>query len=169
MRRAFVTAACAAVLATAGLTACGSDSGKGEGDGDSAAERAAEEKSNEELEKAADQNVCLADAEALDAPYADGFPEAFVFPPETTVYDVEDRGETGIIVTAISATPFQDILDFLNNDEVDAGFAITSGETEEHDAEANWKSGDQTGRWAIRESATCDGETTIQVLASATN
>jgi hypothetical protein len=36
---------------------------------------------------------------------------------------------------------------------------------EEHDAEANWKSGEQTGRWVIRESAQCPGETVIQVLA----
>lgn len=161
-----VAFACATVLATTGLTACGSDGAAGDsGEGDSAAERSAEKKSNEELEKAADQSTCLADAKAAATPYADDFPDDFVFPPQTTVFSVEDRGDTGVIVTAVSATPFSDILDFLNDDEVAAGFAITSGETEEHDAEANWKSDVQTGRWAIRESASCAGETVIQALA----
>jgi len=52
---------------------------------------------------------------------------------------------------------------------VDAGFRVTNGETEEHDAEANWTSGDQEGRWAIRESADCPGETVIQVFAAASS
>lgn len=156
MRRPLLAAACAAALLSA-VSACGS----GE-EGESESEHEAEQ----QLDKAADQNTCLADAEAVDKPYADGFPDAFVFPPRTTVYNVEDRGDTGVIVTAVSATPFEDILDFLNHDEVDAGFTITSGETEEHDAEANWRSDGQTGRWAIRESSACDGETVIQVLAS---
>ena len=62
--------------------------------------------------------------------------------------------------------PFKDILDYLNHDAVDAGFAVTEGETEEHDAEANWKSDQQVGRWAIRESGDCPGEAVIQVFAA---
>ena len=53
---------------------------------------------------------------------------------------MEHRGETGVIVTAVSSAPFQTILDYLNHDAVDNGFTITEGETEEHDAEANWRS-----------------------------
>jgi hypothetical protein len=161
LRRGLVALACALTLASAGLTACGDDTSSA-GSSKSEAEREREAG----LEKAADQNTCVADAVALDKPYADGFPDAFVFPPGTTVYDVEDRDETGVIVTAVTSTAFQDVLDFLNKEEVAAGFAITGGETEEHDAEANWKSDEQTGRWAIRESAQCPGETVIQVLAS---
>ena len=157
MRRGLLAATCAAALLGGALTSCGSDD-KGESD--------AERESEHQLDQAADQSTCLADAQAIDKPYADGFPDAFVFPAKTVVYNAEDRGDVGVIVTAVSATPFEDILDFLNHDEVDAGFAITSGETEEHDAEANWRTDAQTGRWAIRESATCDGETVIQVLAS---
>jgi hypothetical protein len=156
VRRPLVAAAWAAVLLGGALTSCGSDE-KGESESEHEAEH--------ELGKAADQSTCLADAKAVDKPYAEGFPDAFVFPPQTTVYNVEDRGDVGVIVTAVSATPFKDILDFLNHDEVDAGFAITEGETEEHDAEANWRTKGQTGRWAIRESASCEGETVIQVLA----
>lgn len=144
------------------LAACGGDSKAEEPSSESAREHAAEE----ELEAAADRSTCRADAEAVDAPYADGFPQAWVFPPDTTVYDVEDRDGTGVIVTGISSAPFADILDFLNHDAVDAGFTVTEGETEEHDAEANWRSGDQVGRWAIRESADCPGETVVQVFAA---
>jgi hypothetical protein len=162
VRRGLVALVCALTLASTGLTACGSDDDKSDESSKSEAEREREAG----LEKAADQNTCVADAVALDEPYAEGFPDAFVFPPATTVYDAEDRDETGVIVTAVTSTPFQDVLDFLNKDEVAAGFAITEGETEEHDAEANWESDDQTGRWAIRESAQCPGETVIQVLAS---
>lgn len=165
MRRGLVALVCALSLASAGLTACGSDDSSSDESSKSPAEREREAG----LDKAANQNTCVADAVALDEPYDAGFPDAFVFPPETVVYDVEDRDGTGVIVTAVTTTPFQEVLDFLNKDEVAAGFAITNGETEEHDAEANWKSGDQIGRWAIRESGQCPGETVIQVLAGATD
>ena len=49
------------------------------------------------------------------------------------------------------------------------GIAVTAekGETEAHDAEAEWKGNGFHGRWAIRESAKCSGETVIQVLSAA--
>jgi squalene cyclase len=154
--------AAALLLGLPALTACGGGSDAEE----SSSERAREQAAEQELETAADRSTCRADAEAVDAPYADGFPQAWVFPPDTTVYDVEDREGTGVIVTGISSAQFADILDFLNHDAVDAGFAVTEGETEEHDAEANWKAGDEVGRWAIRESADCPGETVVQVFAA---
>ena len=153
-------AALVAALALTGLSGCGSDGEKS----DTAAAAAGEHET--ETEVAADRTVCRADATPLAAPYGHGFPEAWVFPPQTTVYDVEDRGETGVIVTGVSSAPFKDILDYLNHDAVDAGFAVTEGETEEHDAEANWKSDQQVGRWAIRESGDCPGETVVQVFAA---
>ena len=156
----------ALLLGLAALTACGGDAGTHESSSESASEKAQEHESEQEMETAADRSVCQADAEPVDKPYADGFPDAWTFPPQTTVYDVEDREGTGVIVTGISSLPFRQILDYLNHDAVDAGFEITEGETEEHDAEANWASGDQQGRWAIRESADCPGETVIQVYAA---
>lgn len=114
---------------------------------------------------AADESTCKADAQAIDKPYAEGFPDAWEFPPETTVYNAQDAGKAGVVVTGVSSTPFPNVLGYLNNDAVDAGFKITEGETEDHDAEANWTSADGSGRWAIRESAQCPGETVIQVLA----
>ncbi|QWZ10068.1 hypothetical protein KRR39_10220 [Nocardioides panacis] len=82
------------------------------------------------------------------------------------VYKAEDRGAGGTIVSGVSSSSFKDILDFLNHDVVDAGFAIEKGETEDHDAEAEWQGNGFRGRWSIRESATCSGETVIQVLST---
>ncbi|GAA2141581.1 hypothetical protein GCM10009844_12140 [Nocardioides koreensis] len=162
MRRPAVALAGALLLLTSALAGCG-----GESEAESSSEKAREQAAEQELEAAADRSVCRADADPVDEPYGEGFPESWEFPADTTVYDVEHRGETGVIVTAVSSAPFLTILDFLNHEAVDNGFAITEGETEEHDAEANWRSDEQTGRWAIRESADCPGETVIQVFAAA--
>ena len=144
-----------ALLLSLALIACGDDAESEGKVGDA----------DKDFSVAPDQSTCRADADAIDQPYADTFPTQWVFPPDTTAFGVEDRGDAGTIVTAVSSASFQEILDFLNHDEVDAGFAITEGETEEHDAEANWTSDGYRGRWSIRESASCAGETVIQVLA----
>ncbi|NHA67809.1 hypothetical protein [Phycicoccus flavus] len=120
---------------------------------------------SEGIDSSADRTVCVGDATAL-SKTPDGFPADFPFPPGTVVYHGEDRGADGLVITGVTATPFQDVLAALNGPVQDAGFTVTSGETEEHDAEANWEKGDQRGRWAIRESADCPGETVVQVLAS---
>ncbi len=148
----------ATVVALAGLSACGSDD-------ESESEQEREQEFASQAAEAADQSVCSEEAEAIAAPY-DGFPTAWTFPEATTVYDVEDRGTTGVIVTAVSTTPFEDVLDFLNEDEAETDYEITGGETEDDDAEANWVSSEFSGRWAIRKSDTCPGETVIQVLAT---
>jgi hypothetical protein len=114
---------------------------------------------------AADLTTCRADATAAPRPYGDAFPTDWPFPDRTVVFDAEDRGADGTIVSAVSSAPFGDILDFLNHDVVDAGFRIEKGETEDRDAEAEWEGNGFRGRWAIRESAQCDGETVIQVLS----
>jgi len=158
--------ATAVLLGLGALTACGGADGAPGSASDSASEKSHEHESEQEVETAADQSVCRADADPVDRPYADGFPDVWRFPPQTTVYDVEDREGAGVIVTGVSSLPFQQILDYLNHDAVDAGFEVTEGETEEHDAEASWSTGDQQGRWAIRESADCPGETVVQVYAA---
>jgi len=118
------------------------------------------------LENAADRSTCAADAKAAPTPYGGQFPDGWPFPPGTVVYDVEDRGAQGTIVTAVSTSPFKAILAFLNHDVADRGFRVESGETEAHDAEAEWAGNGHRGRWAIRESGQCPGETVIQVLAA---
>lgn len=131
------------------------------GCGESAAQKAGEKS----LEKAADRSVCSAEASAIDS-VPKGFPEDFPFPDQTVVYDAEDRGEQGVILTGVSKLPFKDVLAALNGPAQDAGFKITEGETEDHDAEANWSGNGYRGRWAIRESGSCEGETVVQVLAA---
>jgi hypothetical protein len=154
------------------LSGCGAGSGAGSGDqgageksGERARESAAEKAGESGLGTAADRRTCRADAKPLARPYGRGFPERWQFPPRTTAFSYEDAGKAGVVVTAVTATPFRAVLDYLNHDAVASGFKITAGETEEHDAEANWTAGHHDGRWTIRESATCPGETVIQVLA----
>jgi hypothetical protein len=153
--------AAALLVLGSGLVGCDDDAG----DADSGKDRA-EAAEDHEMEGAADESTCRADAEEIDPPYGDSFPAAWTFPPDTTAYHVEELGSTGTVVTAVSEAPFDDVLDFLNQDAVDAGFEITEGETEEDDAEANWTSEEFRGRWTIRRSADCPGETVIQVLAA---
>ena len=154
----------AGLVLTGLLGGCGGGSGgRGDagdgGDGDSAAERASESS----LTHGADQTVCRADARPAAHAAAD-LPAGWSFPPATTAYDVEHRDGVGTIVTAVTTTAFDRVLDHLNHAE--RGVRITSGETEEDDAEASWTAAGLTGRWAIRRSATCTGETVIQVLST---
>jgi hypothetical protein len=153
----------AALAALAGavlvLGGCGNGSGSGTGSEEKT-------KAEQDFTQAADQSTCLADATAADKPWPDGFPADWPFPEQTIVYNVEDRGSSGTIATAVTARPFKDVLDYLNGDVADAGYKVESGETEEHDAEAEWEGNGYRGRWAIRESAACPGETVIQILSA---
>jgi hypothetical protein len=144
----------AAALMSTSLVACGGES------------KADKEKEKIGGGEAADLSTCKDDAKAAATPYGDGFPADWPFPPDTVVYNTEDRGADGTIVSGVSTSSFRDSLDFLNHDAVDSGFRIEKGETEAHDAEAEWKGNGFHGRWAIRESARCSGETLIQVLSA---
>jgi hypothetical protein len=146
------------LIAAAGLSACGGGADSGDPADNEPAEAAGTH--------AVDQTICRAEATAVPDASGAGFPAAWEFPPRTTVYDREDREGVGVILTAVSQTPFDQILDFLNEDMVAAGFKVTSGETEENDAEADWTSEDSSGRWTIRKSGTCPGETVLQVFAA---
>jgi hypothetical protein len=146
-------------------TAAASDPGASGESGESGEE--AEEKGGEELEGGADLTTCVADVTDPVTDLPAGIPGDWPWPPRTAVFAAEDRGEGGVVVSAVSASPFSDVLDFLNGDVAAAGYRVTSGETEELVAEADWSGGGFRGRWAIRESASCPGETTIQVLSTA--
>ena len=156
MQRTAVLAAVSLVSALF-LGGCGSDK-KSESEGEHEAE-------HETISQTATE-TCLADAKKVSS-FPDGFPQDFPFPGKTVVYDVEDRGKDGVIATGVTDLPFKQVLAALNGPAQDAGFKVTNGETEEHDAEANWKGNGFEGRWAIRESGTCSGETAVQVLARA--
>ena len=117
-----------------------------------------------EFSAAADTSTCLADAKAVDS-FPSGYPTDFPLPPHTVVYHVEDRGSDGIIATAVTSTDLKTVVQLLHDGGEQKGFKETSGETEDHDAEANWSGNGYTGRWAIRDSSTCPGEVVIQILA----
>jgi hypothetical protein len=117
------------------------------------------------LSAAADTSTCVKDATQV-ASTPSGYPTGFPLPPGTVVYNVEDRGADGVIATGVTATPFEDVLKAMNA-AAQAGYKVTTGETEEDDAEANWTGNGYTGRWAIKKSATCPGETVVQLLSKA--
>ena len=146
-----------------GLAAALALSGCGGSDGGAAGQEDAEPGRTGAV---ADTSVCVAEASAAASPYAGDFPSGWPFPDGAVVHGAEDRGDSGTVVTAVVASDFHDVLDFMNQDVVEAGFAVDSGETEDDDAEAEWSGNGYRGRWAIRESAACSGETVIQVLAA---
>lgn len=148
----------AAVLLGASMAGCGGSDGRGghpDKDGGNIGGGAA-----------ADVSTCTDEASPAATPYPSGFPSDWPFPPGTVVFHAEDRGSDGTIVTGVSATKFKAILRFMNHDVADAGYDVEEGETEEHDAEAQWQGNGYRGRWAIRESSSCPGETVIQVLSA---
>lgn len=147
-KRVVATALVAAVLSLL-CTACG-----GGGSPDPDADR---------FTAAADTSTCIADASEVRS-FPDGYPQDFPMPHGTVVFHVEDRGADGVIATGITSAPFDDVLQAMNN-ATRAGFRVTSGETEEDDAEANWTGNGYVGRWAIKRSASCPGETQIQLLS----
>lgn len=114
----------------------------------------------------ADQSVCSRDAHRL-ASLPKGFPAHFPLPPGAVAYAADDRGHDGVVVTAIVPSGLEVVLAHLNTATERAGFKVTDGETEEHDAEADWAGRGYRGRWAIKDSATCPGETLLQVVARA--
>ncbi|MDQ6640920.1 MAG: hypothetical protein M3Y66_00280, partial [Actinomycetota bacterium] len=109
--------------------------------------------------------TCVAAAKPVTT-FPSGFPAYFPFPSGSVVYNVEDRGKAGVIATAITKSPLKDVLAALNGPAQQAGFKVTHGETDKHDAEANWSGNGFRGRWAIKDSAACKDEVSIQVLAS---
>lgn len=152
------------LAATAAVAALAGGCGGGAASGDSAAPHG----DHDAASAAADTTTCRAHATPVDrAAYPAAFPADFPFPGRTIVYNVEDRGGDGVIATGVTDEPFAAVLADLNGPAQRAGYKVTSGETEEHDAEANWTGHGHHGRWAIRASATCDGETVVQVLATA--
>jgi hypothetical protein len=135
-------------------TACG---------GGDDSEAAASGAGDEGFSAAADIATCLKNATAVTST-PDGYPAGFPLPNGTVVFNIEDRDAEGVITTGVTSTPFDDVLKDMNAAE-QAGFRVTSGETEEDDAEASWTGHGFVGRWAIKKSATCPGETVLQLLS----
>ncbi|MGI9155351.1 MAG: hypothetical protein ACR2FG_01735 [Marmoricola sp.] len=151
-----VTAAASAAAVLLAVGGCGSAQESG---------KASESKPGKESGEAADTSTCVADAKPVGA-LPTSFPTGFPLPKGTVVYNAEDRGKDGVIVSAITSSSLKDVRATLNGPARKAGFKVTSGETEKRDAEASWTGNGFRGRWAIKQSATCKGEVSIQVLAA---
>jgi hypothetical protein len=112
-----------------------------------------------------DTTTCVEDAKpyagATPANYAVHFP----LPAGAVLYDLEDRGTDGAIGTAVVRADLKQVLAAFNGEAQRRGYKITEGETETHDAEANWTGNGYRGRWSIRDSATCPGQVVIQLLS----
>ena len=134
------------------LTACGGGGGADSSEPDAGG-----------LASAADTSTCVKDAQPVTST-PDGYPADFPLPDGTVVFNIEDRGQDGVIATGVTRTPFDEVLASMNA-AAKSGFEVTTGETEEDDAEANWTGQGFTGRWAIKKSASCAGETVIQLLS----
>jgi hypothetical protein len=132
-------------------TACGSGGG------------ASSSPATDALASAADTTTCLKDAQPVTST-PDGYPASFPLPKGTVLFHVEDRGQDGVIATGVTGIPFDQVLASMNA-AMKLGFKETGGETEDADAEANWTGQGFTGRWAIKRSASCPGETVIQLLS----
>ncbi len=116
--------------------------------------------------EAADVTTCVADAEPFRGTLPSGWARDFPLPRGTVVTSVRDRGADGVVGTGVVRGSLKSVLAQLNGPAQAAGWKVTTGETEEHDAEANWTGHGYRGRWAIRDSATCPGEVVVQLLST---
>lgn len=150
--------AAAAAITTTALGACSGTDSNSESDA---------ERSAETVPMTPSGPVCSADATTAPTPYPDGVPADLPLPPDTVVYEVGDRGDTGIVLTGVSSQPLDSVREFFNTEWPRAGYKLSGGETEELDAESNWQFEDYTGRWAIQDlTGICEGETAVQVLST---
>jgi hypothetical protein len=147
----------AAVAALVALATCSATGG---------CESGAEKVAEKQLASSQRQVQCTSTAKAVSLPSA-GVPARLPLPPKAVLFHVDDRGKDGLVLSAVTAAPFKDVLAAMNAGYSGDGFRITDGETEKHDAEANWTAGGYRGRWAIREIASqCPGDTLVAVLVS---
>jgi hypothetical protein len=144
----------AALLLTAALAGCGGSSGGTD----------ANKKAEKQLRAGghAPTFVCIADAKETPLPV--GFPTAFPLPSGSVVIGSEKRSGGRIIIYAVSPSDEKATLHSMQQIAA-AGFTLTEGEVEAHDAESNWQGNGFVGRWAIREMPDCTGETSVTVLA----
>jgi hypothetical protein len=117
------------------------------------------------FERAADTKTCVADAKPYSGAPPANFAKGFPLPKGAVLFDIEDRGAEGAIGTAVVEADLKAVLAVFNGQAQSQGYKITEGETETHDAEANWAGNGYRGRWSIRDSATCDGQVVIQLLS----
>ena len=142
-----------ALTASVALTGCGG--------GESDAEKLAEKQL---ANSGAPTPVCVEQAGEASVPAS--FPTQFPLPEGSKVYASEERSGGRTIVYAVVDRDVKAVLKQLQTDVPAAGFKLTEGEVEERDAESNWTGNGYTGRWAIREVASCTSQTSVTVLSA---
>ena len=154
------------VLAT-GTAACGGSGASSSSPTRTASSSASSASAGEEDggKEAADTSTCVADARPYTGTPPAGFARSFPLPRGAVLFAVQDRGADGVVATAVVKASLRTVLAHLNGPAQAKGFKVTEGETEEHDAEANWTGNGYRGRWAIRDSAACPGEVVLQLLS----
>jgi hypothetical protein len=150
----------ATLSAVALLAGCGGSSGE-------SGDREAKEKAEKQLAASgAPTPVCVEQAKAKAARVPASFPSDFPLPGDAVIYATEQRSGGRTIVYAVVDDDVKAVLKQLQTDLPKAGFTLTEGEVEEHDAESNWTGNGYSGRWAIRSVADCTDQTSVTVLAA---
>ncbi|MGN6090061.1 MAG: hypothetical protein ACTHNT_12305 [Actinomycetales bacterium] len=90
---------------------------------------------------------------SLDRPEA--LPADFPLPTGLRITDVESRSEGRLVIQGVTQQDFTAVLHELQQALPKAGYQLSEGEVEPHDAESNFASSTTKGRWAIREVEGC--------------
>jgi hypothetical protein len=106
--------------------------------------------------------TCTAKAPGAERP--EGFPRSLPLPTSFVVTGGEPRSGGRLVLDGVASDDFETTLHFLQRELPKAGYRLTEGEVEEHDAESNFSGHGLRGRWAIRVADGCPDRTTVEVV-----
>jgi len=87
------------------------------------------------------------------------------FPDRTTVYDVEERGDAGVVLTAVSSLSFRVAALQMRSRYLAPPFTIVGSNQSETGFGANWNGRTISGRFEVVDLAPdCPGDTEVQIL-----
>ena len=92
----------------------------------------------------------------------DGFPQSFPL-PDGTVIDSARTESGSSVVEGFVPGDLDGVREFMNDELPDAGFELEGGETEEHDAETEFRGNAVEGRLKLRDIPGCEGAVTLAV------
>ena len=92
-------------------------------------------------------------------------PDEFAqFPlPDGTVLDRTRMDAGATVVEGFVPGDLDGVREFMNDELPDAGYELEGGETEEHDAETEFRGNGVEGRLKLRDISGCDGAVTLAV------
>lgn len=87
------------------------------------------------------------------------------FPDRTIVYDVDVRGDNGVLLTGVTNLLFRAAVYQMRESYSDPPFGIIGTDEGEDAVGANWSGPGISGRWVISDiSAVCPGDTEVKIL-----